>query len=205
MAGPTLTADIVVLLKRPAADAFQLLSLFSAEHGVLAALQRIPKKSASTITVLDLFDEASVVLETGNQGQTWFFKEARLLQRPIDISRNYEALLLASTFTALVARNNAPEESRGSVHTLLRQSLAAFAGTSRPDVVYLKSIYLYVRDEGYPLKQHWVPTLPASDRVALAELLNQPVAAQTAAPPLVARLQRRLDDYLRAHTEIMME
>jgi hypothetical protein len=39
----------------------------------------------------------------------------------------------------------------------------------------------------------------------VAEVLNQPVAAQTAAPLAVASLTRRLEDYLREHTEILLD
>ena len=41
-------------------------------------------------------------------------------------------------------------------------------------------------------------------RAAAAGLLNQPLTAQTAATPVVADLTRRLEDYLRTHTEILM-
>ena len=40
---------------------------------------------------------------------------------------------------------------------------------------------------------------------ATLNLLNQPLTAQTAAPPAVTDLTRRLEDYLRTHTEILME
>jgi hypothetical protein len=36
-------------------------------------------------------------------------------------------------------------------------------------------------------------------------MLNRPVAGQTAAPDAVAGLTRRLEDYLRANTEILID
>lgn len=204
MPAQSLTTDAFVLLKRPPSDSFQTLTVFSAEHGTLLALQRLPKKSAPTATVLDLFDEAALVLESSNQGRTWFVKEARLVLRAEAIGRSYEALRLASALTALVARNNVHEESRPAVAELLRGALAAFGGP-RPDIVYFKSLYRFARDEGYPLKQQWFPTLPSADRTTVATLLNQPLATQDAEPAAVARLQRRLEEYLRGHTEILLE
>lgn len=168
-------------------------------------LQRLPRKSASTMTVLDLFDEVALMLESSNQGRTWFVKEAQLTARHHDLGRSYEVLLRASTFTALVARNPVDPESREPVAELLRGALLAFASGTRPDVVYFKSLYRFARDEGYPLKQQWFPTLPAADRTAAATLLNRPLAGQTAPPALVARLQRRLEEYLRGHTEILLD
>jgi recombinational DNA repair protein (RecF pathway) len=203
MPGQPLTTDAVVLLKRPPADTFQSLTIFSPTHGTLLALQRLPKKSATNAVTLDLFDEVALFLETANQGQTWFIKEPRLLTRHAGLGRDYETLRHASSLATYIARNPVPEESRERIYQLLRDALAAFATSPRPDIVYFKSLYRLARDEGHPVKQHWFPTLSATDRPVVAELLNQPVAAQTTDTATVTRLQKRLEDYLREHTEIL--
>ena len=84
MPAPSLATDVFVLLKRPPADAFQAFTVFSAEHGTLSVLQRVSRKAATTSPPLDLFDQAALVLESSNQGRTWFVKEARILVRPAD-------------------------------------------------------------------------------------------------------------------------
>jgi hypothetical protein len=201
----SLQTDAFVLLKRPPADAFQSFTVFSPEHGPLLTLQRVAKKSTGAAVALDLFDEATLILESSNQGRTWFIKEARLLRRHAEIGRSYETLQHASALAALVARNPGDEASRRPVGELLRGAFAAFAAATRPDIVYFKSIYRFARDEGYPVKEHWFPTLPALDRVAVITLLNRPLADQAAAPDAVARVQRRLEEYLRGHTEILLE
>jgi hypothetical protein len=201
----SLQTDAFVLLKRPPAEAFQGFTVFSVEHGSLLVLQRLAKKSASTAIALDLFDEASLELESSNQGHTWFVKETRLITRPAGIGRSYDTLRAASVLTALIARNPVHEESRASVATLLRTAFAAFAAGARPDIVLFKSVYCFARDEGYPLKQQWFPTLASDDREAVAALLNRPLAAQTALPAAVSRLHRRLEDYLGSHTEILLD
>jgi hypothetical protein len=201
----SLQTEAVVLTRRPPTDSFQGLVLFSAEHGVLQAQQRLAKKSAPASPALDLFDEAALLLESSNQGRTWFVKEALLAARHSGIGRSYEALRLACALGALIARNPVHEESRRAVATLLRSALAAFATGARPDIVWLKALYVFARDEGYPIKQQWIATLPAADRATVAAVLNQPLAEQTAEPALVAKLTRRLEDYLRGHTEILLE
>jgi recombinational DNA repair protein (RecF pathway) len=203
MPGQPLTTDAIVLLKRPPADTFQSLTIFSPTHGTLLTLQRLPKKSATNAVTLDLFDEVALFLETANQGQTWFIKEPRLLTRHAGLGRDYETLRHASSLATYIARNPVPEESRERIYQLLRDALAAFATSPRPDIVYFKSLYRLARDEGHPVKQQWFPTLPAADRPVVAELLNQPVAAQTTDTATVERLQKRLADYLREHTEIL--
>jgi len=202
---PTLQTDVFVLSKRPPADSFQTFTAFSAEHGALLVLQRVAKKSASTAVTLDLFDEASLLLESSNQGRTWFVQETRLVTRHADLGRSYETLVAASTLATLVARNPVHEESRPAVATLLRTAFAVLATGARPDIVYFKSLFCFARDEGYPLKQQWFPLLPDDERAAVAPLLNRPLSAQTAAPATVLHLQRLLENYLRGHTEILLD
>ena len=97
------------------------------------------------------------------------------------------------------------EDSREQVAALLRQAFASFAAGARPDLVWFKSLYCFARDEGYPVKQQWFPTLSPADREQVATLLNQPLADQTAPIAVVTRLQQRLEDYLRGHTEILLD
>jgi hypothetical protein len=200
-----LQTDAFVLLKRPPTDTFQTLSVFSAEHGPLLVLQRIRKTATAGAGTLDLFDEAALQLESSNQGRTWFIKEARLITHHGGIGRSYDALRLASALAALVARHHVDESSRAPVAELLRSAFAAFATSPRSDIVFFRSLYRFARDEGYPVREQWFPTLPAADRADVATLLNRPLAEQTANPETVARLQRRLDEYLRGHTEIMVD
>jgi hypothetical protein len=212
--GLPLQTDAFVLLKRPPTDAFQGLQVFSAEHGSLLVHQRLPKSGAKSAApskasagrvTLDLFDEVSLRLESSNQGATWFVTEARLITRHAEIGRSYATLRDASALAALVARNPVHEDSRDAVAALLRTAFASFAAGSRPDYVWFKSLYCFARDEGYPVKQQWFPTLPSEDRDAVATLLNRPLAEQTATPEAVARLQRRLEEYLTGHTEILLD
>ena len=200
-----LQTDAFVLVKRPPAETFQSFHVFSAEHGGLLVMQRLSRKPANASVALDLFDEASLMLESSNEGRTWFVKEARLRHRASGIGRSYEALRHASAFAAVVARNPVHEDERPQVATLLRTAFDAFESATRPDIVYVKCLYCFARDEGYPLKEQWFPLLTATDREAVAGLLNRPLAAQTAPSETVLRLQHRLEDYLRHHTEVLLD
>ena len=205
MAGPSVSLDAIVVGKRPPTEAFETLTLFSQEQGAQFVLQRLARKSSSSAARLDLFDEASVLLENSTRGSGQFLKESRLITRHVEIGRNYDALRFASHLATLVSRNPVGEESRSAVYTLLRQAFSSFAQSPRPDIVYFKSLYLFSRDEGYPVKQQWFPTLPGADRESVATLLNLPVAEQSLSNDQVAKLQLRLENYLRNHTEIQLD
>lgn len=204
MPSQSLQTDGFVLLKRPAADAFQSFNVFSADEGSLLVLQRIAKKARAIDVTLDLFDEVTLGLESSNQGRTWFIRESRLITRHANLGRSYETLRFASNLAALVARNQVDADSRDAVAHLLRVAFAAFAAGSRPELVYFKSLYVFARDEGYPLKQQWFPTLSPADQATVATLLNRPLAEQAATPEDVARLQNRLEQYLSGHTDIII-
>lgn len=193
-----------ILARQPSgSDAFEQLTAFSSDHGILLLLRRV-KQSKTSATPLDLFDEAELWLESSSQGRTWFIKEHRHLHRHEGIGRSYDALRAAAALGQLLARNPVPDESRAAVTELLRSSFGALAGGGRPDIVWLKALYCLLRDEGYPVKQQWWPQLQPADRDAAAQILNQPIAAQTAEPAAVARVVRRLEDWVRAETEIRL-
>jgi hypothetical protein len=202
--GLTLTTEAFVIEKRPPSDAFQAFGVFSADHGNLVVLQRVPRKPSATHVSPDLFDEISAMLESSNQGRTWFSREIRITTRRSGIGRSYDALRFASALAAVISRNHVHEESRGNVARMLRTALDALAGGSRPDVVHLKSLYLFARDEGYPVKEEWLPSLGAGDRAAAKSVLGRRLGDQVSAPADVARLRSSLESYLGASTDIIV-
>jgi hypothetical protein len=197
------TVAFILARQASGSDSFEQLTAFSADQGVLLCLRRT-KQSKNASTPLDLFDEAELWLESSSQGRTWFIKEHRFIQRHAGIGRSYEALKTAAAFGTLIARNPVPDESREPVTDLLRSSLGALAAGGRPDIVWVKTLYCLLRDEGYPVKQQWWPQLPATDRDIAAQLLNQPLASQTADAPTVARITRRLEEWVAAETEMRL-
>jgi hypothetical protein len=202
--GQTLTTEAFVIEKRPPTDAFQAFGLFSPEHGNLLALQRVPRKPSPTHVAPDLFDAVAVMLESSNQGRTWFVREVRIAKRRSGIGRSYDALRFASALAAVISRNPVHEESRGNVARMLATAFDALASGARPDAVHLKSLYLFARDEGYPVKQEWLPSLGPADLAVAVAVLNRPLDAQDSGAADVARLRRSLEGYLGESTEIII-
>ena len=204
MPGQQIQTNAFILAKQPSgSDSFEQLTVFSSENGLLHCLRRIGQgKKASP--PIDLFDEAELWLESSNQGRTWFIKEHRFIQRHEGIGRSYEALRAAAALATLISRNAVPDESRVPVITLLRSSFTALAAGGRPDITWVKALYCFLRDEGYPVKQQWWPALSVADRETAAELLNQPLATQTASAATVSRIALKLEQWVQAETEIRL-
>jgi recombinational DNA repair protein (RecF pathway) len=203
--GQQLQTSALVLTRQPStSDSFEQLGAFSDSHGVLPCLRRIARTAAGAGTVLDLFDEAELWLESSNQGRTWFIRECRIERHHAGIGRSYEALKAAAALARLVLRNPVSPDSQVPVGALLRQSLQALDEGARPDLVWLKALYRFLRDEGLPVKEHWWQHLAAEDRAAAAELLQHPIAGQEIAPAAVARLILLLEDWVQGETDLKL-
>lgn len=203
MPGQQLQTTALILGRQPStSDSFEQLTAFSSEHGTLLCLRRLNTKSSAQASPLDLFDDAELWLESSNEGRTWFIREHRHLTRRPGLGRSYDALRTAASLASLVTRNPVPDESRAPIAALLRQSVSSLESGARPDVVWFKALYCFLRDEGYPVKQQWWQHLEADERQPAAQILNQPIAAQNPSPALVGLLTQRLTDWVAADTEI---
>src|SRR5882757_7863869 len=143
MPGQQLQTTAFILAKQlSGSDAFEQLTAFCRENGVLHCLRRVAQSKTAS-SPLDLYDEAELWLESSNQGRTWFIKEHRILTRRDGIGRSYEALRAAGALSNLIIRNPVSDESRPAIADLLRSSLTALAAGGRPDITWLKALYCF--------------------------------------------------------------
>ncbi|MGH8017084.1 MAG: hypothetical protein ACREIA_02145 [Opitutaceae bacterium] len=204
MPAQTLATEAIVLDRTASGDQWMRFTCFSAGHGNLDCLQRQSRRPGAT-TALDLFDHAQLSLETRNNGRTWFIKEAATVARHAGLGRSYDALRHACRFARILARNPVHEESRESVHALFVRALGAWENQPRPDAVYFKALYLFTRDEGYPVRESWWTRLDTADRDAVDAMLHEPAAGQTTAETTACRLIDALETFVRHETEIRIE
>ncbi len=74
--------------------------------------------------------------------------------------------------------------------------------------MHFKALYSFARDEGYPVGQQWLPTLPATLRRLADDILHRPLTELEADGIDVVQtglLHRRLEEYLRGHTEVLLD
>ncbi len=207
MSGQQLETSALLLSRSPSgSDFFEQLVSFSVEHGLLLCLRRLKKKKTAPDTIpLDLFDEVELSLESSNQGRVWFIKEYRHLARHPQLGRSYTVLQTAANLAQLIIRNPVSDESRPAVFVLLHQSLAALEAGAPSGLVWLKSLYCFARDEGYPVKQQWWPQLSAILRIHVAQFLNKPAAVQAPDIEQLDAATRNLEHWLAAETEVKLQ
>ena len=168
------THKALVLNLESSGESFLKLTVLSPESGAFYCLKRIAKKKSSTTDTPDLFDTAEIDLETTKQGSALFVRNYRSLNRRSEIGQNYHKLLAASEFSALLARNSPQMGDYADLYHRVERSLDAFCERAHPTIVLLKSLYLLLKDEGYPVRESWWPNLPSTLREAAKNILNQP-------------------------------
>lgn len=210
MPGPTHQTEAHLLARAAHTGDHLVLTCFSPADGLLTALLRVSRSpKPDTPPAPDLFDRLALTLQHGRNSPgegPWFVREHRLLARHAAIGRDYPTLAAASRLARLVTRNPGPQDSRAAVDALLTQAFAALTrpGT-RPEAVYFKSLYCLSRDEGLPLKQEWLPALPAADRELVVSALNQPADSPAVPAADLVRLTKRLEAYLVAEHDLFID
>jgi hypothetical protein len=164
----------LVLRKEPSGESFLKLHLLDAENGVRLCLKRLSNKAASKNPQPDLFDSADVRLDLSKQGTTAFVSEYGVTHRRSRIGLNYSKLRYASDFANLLVMNGTHMPDLPALYHLAARSLDAFSERDAPSVVFLKSLYLLLKEEGYPVRESWWPQLPADLRELTREFIQKP-------------------------------
>jgi recombinational DNA repair protein (RecF pathway) len=196
--------EALVLKTEPSGESFLKLHLLTEEQGIFLCLKRISKKAGPSAAP-DIFDTALVILENSKQGSLRFVKEYQLVKRRESIGQNYRSLHGASTFARLLIRNGAHMPESPVLFDLTRRTLDAFAEDKAPEIVLLKSLYLLLKDEGYPVRESWWPELPPSWREPARALLRQPTPAKTdrETREFCEHLEQHLTRWMRHHTDLI--
>ncbi len=197
--------EALVLKTEPSGESFLKLHVLTAESGIFLCMKRISKK-AGTSTTPDLFDQAAIYLETSQQGTMRFVKEYQLIHRRETIGQNYRSLRSASRFSQLLVSNAAHMPESKVLFELTARALDAFAGGKVAEVVLLKSLYLLLKDEGYPVRESWWPTLRADLGEAARRILREPAPTQIdgAGRELCERIEQQLTQWMRHQTDLIV-
>lgn len=167
-----LSVSGIVLARREGAGKFDRLDVLTAEHGVLPCMQQHGKAGGQIAA--DIFDFAELGLERRGTRSNWFVKDLDLVKRHGGIGKNYRALQQASSWGRFAIRNSIHLEGFSGIYSITCEALSAWDAGSPPAVVYLKALYLFGREEGLPVKEHWQYSLNAEEREIADHLLRTP-------------------------------
>ena len=197
--------EALVLKTEPSGESFIKLYVLSVESGIFLCMKRVSKKANSS-TIPDLFDTAVILLETSQQGTVRFVKEYQLKQRRVVIGQNYRSLRSASRLSQLLVKNASHMPESEWLFRLTERAFDAFAAGKAPDVVLLKSLFLLLKDEGYPVRESWWPTLRADLRETAKCLLSEPSPVHIGKPEqkTCKRIEEHLTQWMRHQTDLII-
>ena len=185
----------------PRSDRFVAHHVLTPDQGRLLVMKRQSVKP-NAASSLDLFDEGEFCVDAKTDSPTTFLKEFCLQNRRTSIAQNYSAFQLSTRFAKILLKNPVHEENAEAIFFLTQKALDSWAKTSNPEAVYLKSLYLYCRDEGYPINAEWYAQLPRENASLVKEVLNTPLDSIKADAASIKDSIHRLEIYLERSTHI---
>lgn len=197
------TCEGIVLGRHQSGEHYWRLEVFSRERGQAVAMVRRPSPRRPQTAPPDLFQHVVLELEQSRRGKGLFVREARTESPYAAIGSRYEILREASAFAQTIWKNLTHAEFFEEIFALTERSLAAFAAGIRPDVTHFKSLYLFARLEGYPVKEQMLELWSEPDRRLAERILGQPVGGEQPPEAEVQRLLDRVRHYLKAYTDIL--
>lgn len=188
-------------------EKFWSVVILTREYGAQPCLVRIAGKNKTTC-VPDLFDEAEILLDkpkAGTDSTLRFAKEYRLVRRNVGISGNYSALVCASKFASLLAKNTFPPDSHTGIYRLSENVFRAFGEKPNPDATYLKALWTLARDNGYPVREDWFENSCFEDREGIAAVLKTPLEQLCVDSRDIAHYVHRLESWLSREHQFIWE
>ena len=179
--------------RTPTGEGFLRLFVLCPEEGLRLLLMR-QSGAKSAPRPPDLFDLADFEVRQRDEGAA-FVSDCRILSGFPHLAHNLTALTAACRFARVLLLNGVPPENASSTARLLDRALAAFASGTRPDVTYLKALFVHLRSEGYPAREDWLASLGEDTRGWVEDLLARPVAGQLLPEDVVRTLARRLETW----------
>lgn len=169
-------SSAIVLKLAPSGERFTQLHLLTPDYGLFNVLKR--NRSKANAYTLDLFDqgEAHVDHKPGESAHRGFLTDFVVSKKRSGLGKSYRALQAASWISGFLLRNPMHEESSEDLFRLAERAYDALNDGRPPNAVMLKTLYVFARDEGYPVLEDWASKLPPQTANAAATLLNTPLA-----------------------------
>jgi len=182
----------IVLQIEAKGDSFLSLSFLSREAGLETFLLRRSRRKARP----DLFDTASVRFGARKQTGPTFAEEYRVLCRRSGIGKSFPRVQTASRFANFLRENAQHLADPHSVFPLCNRFFDAVSAGVDSSAAYLKALYLFASNEGFPLKEDWGRSLPEEAARDLGTILKTPLGRQETAEEQILALSRSLETWL---------
>lgn len=197
----------LVLRIEATGESYLKIHLLGPDDGLEVCLKRVSRKKISSNPTPDLFDTAEIELEYSKQGTMRFVKEYQLVERRSSIGQSYQHLQRASAFCNLLVRNGTHLPDQHALYQLTNRCLNAFNERSTPAIVYLKSLFVLLKEEGFPVREDWWPKLPPSLKTDAKFMLENPCpeTVEQSLDDTCVRTIEHLHHWIQRETEISLD
>ena len=200
MPDPELEIRGVLLNQEDTGENFSRLTLFST-HGLLRCLLRKSRK-LSAVSPPDLFDEVEIILQPPKNQGISFVKEYQVLQKRMSLVMDRSRFETAGFLARFYIDNGEHLLDSPQFYRILQNALGSLLEDGFPPTVLVKSLFLFAREEGLPVKESWLSDLPSKTLEQAVTLLKRPVKESGDLNDLVPSLLESLCQWLRTDTEL---
>ena len=151
-----------------------------------------------------MFDDIEAVLDKKGDSGFGFIKEVNILNRRRGLAKSFIALELACEWSTILIKNLPRDMEMEAVYQLTQRGLDAWEKRIQPEAVFFKCLFVYARNEGYPVKHDWFQALTHQDRIAVAAILNTPLSELEMKAEDVRKCNDALKHYIQHHTDILL-
>lgn len=204
MASPEFSTHAISLGSQLRGDNYFAHRLYSKHQGPLTVLVRRSNKPDKQIAI-DLFDEGEFRFELKPGSYAGFLKDAQITRKRRKLAERYEAFEMASRLANVMLSNPVSGESIDDSFELLTKGLDSWESGMNPQATYLKCLYLYCRQEGYPVKEEWAAQLPETERAVTINALNRPLRNMQVVASELKNAIQSLELYMEHHTHIRID
>ena len=172
----SLGMDFITILKiTQTSEHFLKLDYISSSQGLTYGLLRQSKKNKNSSRA-DLFDTAEILKDVANHSNQRFIKNYTPIHKRSEIGSDYQKLSYASHFANFILDNfsNVPDPS--DLYNLTTRTLDAFEKKYQPEIVSLKALYCFLKNEGFPVDSGWWQSLSAKNKSIAKILLTKPLS-----------------------------
>lgn len=200
MSGPELEMRGIVLNQEATGENFVRLSVFC-KTGLHRCLLRKVRKVLS-ISPPDLFDEVEITLQSPAKQGLPFVKEYRILKKRMSLAYDRQCFEAAGFLARFYLANGEHLLESPRFFQILQNAFGSLIDHGHPSTVLLKTLFLFSREEGLPVKESWFAGLSAESASLAHSVLILPVKDSVMLQEQVPPLFDSLCQWLRSETEL---
>lgn len=196
----------IVLSSFPAGDRFVRIRIFDQKSGLRDVLFSLPGKRRDKVSPPDLFDDLECKLSPRNaESSIPFASEFQIMKSYRELALDAGRFLSASEIARFYLNNGSHLLETVPRLTLLRSALDSFSRSVVPKAVVLKLYFTFARDEGLPVRESWLASLPTDLSQLAKRALSLPVHEIKEGNLSLIQIVDSLKLWMNEETELLVE